>query len=828
MSRSLDRRTCLVLACASVWCAQRIDSQSPTRDNYYFYVPSAGPIVSQRDASAELSLYGNVASVTYRDANGDGIDDVRARRLSDIAERFSPILRRNNFSVPREFESLLAPDVLLNADTWVDGHRIASDSVFLGTKVPAQHDGPIGSDRLHVTREADRALTALLREFDPARAPRSVVSPEGSSEKILFFDFPGSTERSWRKAYGSSHSGAHAYVHFFIKRAAQDPSPVPLFDLIAQYWFFYPFNDSANNHEGDWEHINVWISTLDRTDVLADPIRFGRSLRADEVERILQTPGTPLDSLSVRAVDYYFHHAVMTLDYVQILGAITPRPSHYASDSVNRVWQDADFLEGALKRRVALAGGRLATHPFGYIGGNNKGPAELLHLRPRFNGSFDRNSHGTYPFPGVWALVGPLGATEKVNGSAVPKLNSHALAGTAAWYEMLDDSHFVTFRASQITLLPDWERIQRLVIDEPSSRRKWAWLMLPIHFGFPASASPGAGVVKRGDTGNTSVINPAFKESWNRTGASGESEAYEPTVLRVAGAPVTPWAAIQSGWGVFNVPLIAWGLMPGGNVAVTQLLPWLTGAMSVAGIPPLRTFIDRPAPLRITSFGQGVYQQFGGHNFALLLAQRPSESSSLANHLATTDSRVDGNSLSRDTGAGLRLWFNLHYGERIAIENTFAIDTSILSYQTRNRTNAAYTGRVSGRMILRELTGGVRYNVLTRFHRVAQLHARLGYGWTSYRVDDQALNGTSIGIGRREGGYLPTILPSQKWWPNTMYGGLGVEVLAPRRLWIFDRLGYGVRGELSALGHRVESKQCRTCGKVAERGDAALSAVFSW
>lgn len=32
---------------------------------------------------------------------------------------------------------------------------------------------------------------------------------------------------------------------------------------VIQYWFFYPFNDWVNNHEGDWEHINVCVSSQD-------------------------------------------------------------------------------------------------------------------------------------------------------------------------------------------------------------------------------------------------------------------------------------------------------------------------------------------------------------------------------------------------------------------------------------------------------------------------------------------------------------------------------------------------------------------------------------
>jgi hypothetical protein len=31
--------------------------------------------------------------------------------------------------------------------------------------------------------------------------------------------------------------------------------------VLIQYWFFYPFNDWVNNHEGDWEHINVVVDS---------------------------------------------------------------------------------------------------------------------------------------------------------------------------------------------------------------------------------------------------------------------------------------------------------------------------------------------------------------------------------------------------------------------------------------------------------------------------------------------------------------------------------------------------------------------------------------
>lgn len=47
---------------------------------------------------------------------------------------------------------------------------------------------------------------------------------------------------------------------------------------VIQYWMFYPFNDFINDHEGDWEHINVVLSNAS------------------------------IEGGSVEAVDYHFHH----------------------------------------------------------------------------------------------------------------------------------------------------------------------------------------------------------------------------------------------------------------------------------------------------------------------------------------------------------------------------------------------------------------------------------------------------------------------------------------------------------------------------------------
>jgi len=51
--------------------------------------------------------------------------------------------------------------------------------------------------------------------------------------------------------------------------------------LLIQYWFFYPFNKFSNNHEGDWEHVNVLVRGLQEPEIVDLDYHFhGDSQRA--------------------------------------------------------------------------------------------------------------------------------------------------------------------------------------------------------------------------------------------------------------------------------------------------------------------------------------------------------------------------------------------------------------------------------------------------------------------------------------------------------------------------------------------------------------------
>ena len=56
-------------------------------------------------------------------------------------------------------------------------------------------------------------------------------------------------------------------------------------DIIIQYWTYYPYNDFINNHESDWEHINVWLDSKDP------------------------------QSAQITKVEYYFHHKYLVANF---------------------------------------------------------------------------------------------------------------------------------------------------------------------------------------------------------------------------------------------------------------------------------------------------------------------------------------------------------------------------------------------------------------------------------------------------------------------------------------------------------------------------------
>ena len=81
---------------------------------------------------------------------------------------------------------------------------------------------------------------------------------------------PGCTYELWARRLTQGSDPA-IYAHVASERAAPGK-------LALQYWFFYPFNDFNNTHEGDWEMIQLAFDADDAADALDErPVEVGYS-----------------------------------------------------------------------------------------------------------------------------------------------------------------------------------------------------------------------------------------------------------------------------------------------------------------------------------------------------------------------------------------------------------------------------------------------------------------------------------------------------------------------------------------------------------------------
>lgn len=89
-----------------------------------------------------------------------------------------------------------------------------------------------------------------------------------------FFDWPGDTPSEWKNKYDqcSANYSPTVYSTFFENTNY----------YVIQYYYFTPFNDFSNDHEGDWENVNIYIDKNN------------------------------LNSIS--KIDYLFHHKYVPLD----------------------------------------------------------------------------------------------------------------------------------------------------------------------------------------------------------------------------------------------------------------------------------------------------------------------------------------------------------------------------------------------------------------------------------------------------------------------------------------------------------------------------------
>jgi hypothetical protein len=564
----------------------------------------------------------------------------------------------------------------------------------------------------------------------------------------------------------------HAYVHPFLVAVDEGTEGTTRVELVLQYWFYYPSNDGGNNHEGDWEHLNVVIAPLSSVQ---------QALSPQTLERILsgQLPATDdaTDPLVIRRIEYYFHHFVMTLDFT--------RPNVYLP---RKEWkrQSKQYDGGRLReedihaeiRELAYVDAHetiINTHPLGYIGADNKGIDQAL-TRP---GGKNRNSHGTFPFPGRYHNIGPAGATEQISLYVDPrrhwKRERRSPSGQSPEFErgaVLDLA-----QAQRLRILPDWERLISQMRTDPQVRATWSWMMLPIRWGYPATESPLAGLLPNTDTGNLAPHGPSYSSGWNVSGATPGFHAYEPHTLPAV-FPLRAQDGFRNDLGFFNLtyPLL-FNLPP---------LDFLTRV----GTYPFKLAFSRRDPVyypkeglpfRFVGISSGVSYQKMNQDFNAL-ALNPEQYDEFIGrvlvHLLVSGSdsttAATGGEDFFDDPVSTFLQVPFYIGERFASENL--VRNLRTRFGTRIEFNNIPSYTYEAEINYWEYAGSLRYSIMTS---KLQPFVKAGYGWSWYRVENTRSNG------------IPFITPNSSWigpkriWPNVWHVGLGMEYVPWKRIGTF-------------------------------------------
>jgi len=791
-------------------------AQEILREEYIKYLPLEYPkLVRETDASARLHLFGDPNDPLYHDVNPrDGIDDQRGEVLQALAVRFAPYMVLNTTAVPMDFLHFMEQrsSFPLFVDTWKLGGpkaEIAGTHSLDWSNLGKSTDGKPNQDDLY--------LGELLEDFDPDHPKDSyysgaAVKPEDETFRVIFFDFPGSDPESWKNEYENGisaalpqryHSFIKSYVHPFIHETKDHLGGTSGYELILQYWFFYPFNDGGNNHEGDWEHINVAVAPLKTVDQLLDEnflqaILSGR-FAADGAD----------NPLVIRRIDYYFHNKVWPLDF-STPNAYLPREIWEAQKKdlaverigLQKIWEE-------IRRRAWFDDEETAinTHPICLIGADNKG-LDVLLTSP---GSKNRDSHGTYPLPGMYKNIGPGGATEQVAIRFDHRgWFKKGMLDVPAKEDLLKRGRMVRLDAPErLQLIPDWERVVPLVREDSCTATSLAWMILPIRWGYPATESPFAGIIEHAETGNLAPVGPTYSYGWNVVKAGRTFALYEPHRFS-SHFPLGVQDNYHNSWGFFNLTLPTLLILP-----PVDFVDRIVLAPVRVLFPPSPTYFpSETVPFRFVGMEYGRSWHHISEDWTALLFNRDQALEiALRLLLIDPDAGVQERSTEviHDTAAGDQLSFSFFMGNGFVSENTIRHSRSDLGFQVGVVTQAdPFVAK--GELNFWEYSGSLRFNIMTGTFLP---YAKIGYGLSWYRVENVATTDTN-------GAVVPLTIPDSPWvrkpdvlnwknmWPNTFHLALGTEWLVIHSNAPLPRgIDFSIRGEFAVYHHNLGFKDIR-------------------
>jgi len=343
-----------------------------------------------------------------------------------LAEKFVPSFKLhsvNDWIAPEPVEYIAAD---LTTGLWfalidVDGqkvrdYRVTEEALFIP---------PVSNWHPWINNPSASWETLTFDPFDYQGQPPG--EPSYADYHLRFhLGFSGNPDPSdWSALYQSERYANNlrhtVYAHFFLHSG----------NPVIQFWMFYPYNDGHNNHEGDWEHINVHLDAQNPSE-------------ADIIQ-----------------IDFYMHEKV-------------------------QVRTSGDFLVEA------------GTHPIIYVGG------ECANMNWPFSCESGATTGGSYPGPGTWNDIGPLGYDEWVAGQG-PYIS---------YLEFIDGN---PNDRRGIVILPEIDDI------DYSSNLHMRWFKAAVPWGLWEANSPEEWAqpflyiwpTTQGDVGNDGPPGPAYNSGWN-------------------------------------------------------------------------------------------------------------------------------------------------------------------------------------------------------------------------------------------------------------------------------------------------------------------------
>ncbi len=375
-----------------------------------------------------------------------------------LAQKFAPILLLHSAKVNGTQYIPQAPESvnIVGADDWrkiwfnvkkpgtkgqsgVEFEISASDwkEKFMGTYSTTDSTG---------INYSSGSYANLNPEFQVKGSWRNLSYPKDTYQVKAHFDFAGPNingsdfdrnapaQGSWERHYKSVRDSFPntIYAHIFTEDGGSGSGR-----YVIQYWFFYPYNDWINNHEGDWEHINVIVSSRN-----------------------------PLSAVA-QEVEFYFHGQAMS------------RKAKYGNNGPAK----ADYLGQLGPPEVPLVGNR----PLVYVGGGSLFSSEIVgstlggdlvgepvlsRIIGTLNSDSGLQSGGSYPYRALWF---------EPQGGILGALTDNYEYPNGLFSEVIDNAEIVLLPNKTDPSAPDWLK----------ANIKWGHLEVPSPAGRENEAPSG-------------------------------------------------------------------------------------------------------------------------------------------------------------------------------------------------------------------------------------------------------------------------------------------------------------------------------------------------